>query len=286
MADRSHRRAFLRQGAWLAAAVADATGVRRALARGIAGAALPPVDDALRRAFAPSGTLRVSVNVGNPLLASSDPATGRLSGISVDLARELARRLGLPLEMITVNDAPQSVDAVTGDRADIGFFALAHAGGDIHFTAPYLLLLANYLVHESAPFQAPGDVDRDGVRVIVSRGSAYDLYLGGALRHAELIRVKGAAAVIDAFMADPGAVAAGIKTQLAAQARALHGVRLLEAPFTTIRQALGIDMRHGPRAAAWLDAFVGALSREGFIAAAVARHRIAGVVVPTINASR
>lgn len=285
MAERLHRRVFLRYGTWWAVAVAGEGSVRRALARGIAGPALAPVDDALRQAFAPSSTLRVSVNVGNPLLASSDPTTGRVSGISVDLARELARRLGLPLEMITVNDAPLSVDALARDRADIGFFALAHAGGNLHFTAPYLLLLANYLVHEDAPFQAPGDVDRDGVRVIVSRGSAYDLYLGDALRHAELIRVKGAAAVIDAFVADPGAVAAGIKTQLAAQARALDGVRMIEAPFTTIRQALGIDTRHGTRAAAWLDAFVDALLREGFIDAAVARHRVVGVTVPAARAS-
>ncbi|MGI4983642.1 MAG: transporter substrate-binding domain-containing protein [Janthinobacterium lividum] len=293
MSERVDRRKFLRRGVLLAAvagvestrlAVAASgnarPGVRSTASGASAASVLPPVDAALRQAFAPSGTLRVSVNTGNPLLAASDPATGRLSGISVDLARELARRLDLPLEMITVNDAPLSVEAVTQDRADIGFFALAHASGDIRFTRPYLLLLANYLVHRDAPFQQPGDVDRPGVRVVVARGSAYDLYLGDTLRHAELIRVKGAAAVIAAFLADPSAVAAGIGTQLAAEARTLDDVRLLDAPFTHIQQALGIGARHGAGAAVWLNAFVDAMLREGFIEAAVTRHRLTGVVVP------
>ncbi|MCY0386121.1 transporter substrate-binding domain-containing protein [Robbsia sp. Bb-Pol-6] len=288
MTEHLHRRTFLKGGAVLAAAagggfarLAAAAAVDPAPAGGSPASALPPVDAALQRAFAPSGTLRVSVNVGNPLLAERAPDTGRLSGISVDLARELARRLDLPLEMITVTEASLSVDAVTRDRSDIGFFALAHgSGGAIHFTAPYLLLLANYLVHRDAAFQSPDDVDRPGVRVVVAKGSAYDLYLGGALRHAELVRADGAAAVIKAFMADPSAVAAGIKTQLVSEARQLDGVRLLDAPFTYIQQALGIGARHGADAAAWLDAFVALMLRDGFIAAAVARHHLTGVVVP------
>ncbi|MGI4860337.1 MAG: transporter substrate-binding domain-containing protein [Janthinobacterium lividum] len=296
MNERIDRRKFLRRGVLLAAvagaasarfavaASGDARRVARSTASSApAASALPPVDAALRQAFAPSGTLRVSINVGNPLLAASAPATGRLSGISVDLARELARRLDLPLEMITVNNAPHSVDAVTQDRADIGFFALAHASGAIRFTRPYLLLLANYLVRRDAPFQQPGDVDRPGVRVVVAQGSAYDLYLGDTLRHAELIRVKGEAAVIAAFLADPSAVAAGIGTQLAAEARALDNVRLLDAPFTYIQQALGIGARHDAGAAAWLNAFVDAMLRDGFIDAAVTRHRLTGVVVPAAS---
>ncbi|MGI4860916.1 MAG: ABC transporter substrate-binding protein [Janthinobacterium lividum] len=286
------RRVFLRSGGALLAAAAGGAFTRLAaaaaglppVAGGSAAPALAPVDAPLRQAFAPSGTLRVSINVGNPLLAASEAGTGRLSGITVDIAKELARRLDLPLEMTTVNDAPLSVDAVTGDRADIGFFALAHgSGGDIRFTAPYLLLLANYLVHRDARFQAPDDVDQPGVRVVVSKGSAYDLFLSGHLRHAELVRVKGAKAVIAAFAADPSAVAAGIKTQLAEEAEPLDNVRLIEAPFTQIQQALGIGARHGAAAAAWLGVFVDTLLRDGFIRAAVARHRLTGVVIPTAS---
>ena len=71
-----------------------------------------------------SGTLRASINLGNPILANLDPATGKPVGVSVDLATELARRLGVPLQLIAVKSAGESVDNVNQDKADIGFFAV------------------------------------------------------------------------------------------------------------------------------------------------------------------
>ena len=87
--------------------------------------------------FAPTGTLRASINLGNPILAQKDATSGQAKGVSVDLATELARRLGVGLALVTFDAAGKSVDAVTNEQADVGFFAVDPVRGQgIAFTAP------------------------------------------------------------------------------------------------------------------------------------------------------
>ena len=128
-------------------------------------------------AFAPTGELRASINTGNPILAGSDPAPGA-KGVSVDLARGFAQRLGVELELVVFDTAGKSVDAVTQEQADIGFFAIDPKRGEgIHFTAPYVLIEGCYAVRDDSPLTANEQVDRAGTRVVVGKGSAYDLFL-------------------------------------------------------------------------------------------------------------
>lgn len=89
-----------------------------------------PVSSALARTFAPGGAPRASINLGDPTLAHRDPASGESSGVSVDLAREFGRRLGVPVELVAFERAALSVDAVRAERADIGFFAVDPARGE------------------------------------------------------------------------------------------------------------------------------------------------------------
>ena len=103
-------------------------------------------------AFAPTGTLRAAINLGNPILAYADPATHQPAGVSVDLAREFAERLGVELELLVFDTAGKSVDAVTHEQADIGFFAIDPLRGEgIAFTAPYVLIEGAYLVRDDSP---------------------------------------------------------------------------------------------------------------------------------------
>src|SRR5437763_16582867 len=82
------------------------------------------------KAFAPQGRLRASINLGNPILAGRDAASGEPKGVSIDLAREFARRLGVPVELVVFDTAGQSVDAVSTEQADIGFFAIDPKRGE------------------------------------------------------------------------------------------------------------------------------------------------------------
>lgn len=234
---------------------------------------------AVATALAPSGRLRAAINLGNPVLAGRD-AAGQPAGISVDLARALAERLGVPLELLPFEAAAQSVTAVRSEQADIGFFAIDPARGEgLRFTAPYVLIEGAYLVREDSPLTDNAEVDRPGHRVMVGQGSAYDLFLTRALQSATVLRAPTSPAVVQAFLAQGADVAAGVKPQLAAEAARLGGLRLLPGCFMEIRQAMGLPAARGEAAAAALSQFVQQMLASGFVAQAMQRHAVRGAAV-------
>lgn len=229
--------------------------------------------------LAPGGSLRAVINVGNPILAQKD-AAGRVTGVSVDLAQALAQRLKVPLVLKTVTSARQAVEAVTGDEADVGFFAIdpLRAQG-IAFTTPYLLIEGSYLVRNDSPLQDNDEVDRSSHRVVVGQGSAYDLFLTRHLQKAQLIRSATSPAVVDDFLRQGYEVAAGVRQQLAADARRVGQVRLLPGRFMVIAQAMGLPKDRPAEAQQYLIDFVEEVKREGTVAAALQRHAIEGATV-------
>jgi polar amino acid transport system substrate-binding protein len=241
----------------------------------------PPLSSAaMRTAFAPTGTLRASINLGNPILAARDAASGEPTGVSVDLARALAQRLDLPLECLVFDKAAQSVEAVRGERADLGFFAIDPARGEgLGFTAPYVLIEGSYLVPAGAGLQANAEVDRADVRVGVGSGSAYDLFLTRELQAARIERLFNAEAVIEALRTGHVDVAAGIRKQLQALTQSDAGLRLLPGRFMVIQQAMGLPASRGADARIALAAFVEDMKASGFVAEALARHRVDGGTV-------
>ena len=239
---------------------------------------------AIRSAFTPTGTLRASINLGNPILAYRD-AGGNAAGVSVDLATEFAKRLGVELELVVVDAAGKSVDVVVAENADIGFFAIDPLRGEaIAFTAPYVLIEGAYLVREESPLRDRAEVDRAGHRVVVGQGSAYDLHLSRALKHATLFRAATSPAVVDTFLATGHEVAAGVRQQLEADAARVQGLRILPGRFMVIQQAMGLPKRRGAAAAAALATFVEEMKATGFVQAALDRHRIEGASVASAAA--
>ncbi|RAS20933.1 ABC transporter substrate-binding protein [Paraburkholderia bryophila] len=230
--------------------------------------------------FAPRGTLRASINLGNPVLASLDPATGQPVGVSVDLATEFARRLGVPLQLVAVKSAGLSVENVNQDKADIGFFAVdPKRGEEIAFTKPYVLIEGFYLVRDASPITHNAQVDQAGVTVAVGKGSAYDLFLTRELQHATLVRIPTSPAVVQGFLDQHLDVAAGVKQQLQKDAAHTGGLRLLDQRFMVIRQAMGVPKARGEDAAAYLASFVEEMKASGFVQASLARHHIDGAAV-------
>ncbi len=238
-----------------------------------------PIDPALLRAFTPTGPLRACINLGNPILAHRD-AHGVPAGVSIDLARAFAHRLGVAVEPVVCEKAAAAVEAVKGEQADIGFFAIDPARSEgLRFTAPYVLIEGSYLVPQGSGLTDNAQVDRAGVRIAVGAGSAYDLFLTRELRHAEIVRVPGAPAVMAALRAGHVEVAAGIRQMLEAEARRAPGLRLLPGRFMVIQQAMGLPARRGADAQAFLAAFVEDMKASGFVAEALKRHRIDGADV-------
>ena len=147
------------------------------------------VSPSLVTELAPKGRLRAAINFGNSVLAQQDPAGGEPRGVSAELARELARRLGVGIGYVTFDAAGKVFEALKAGLWDIAFLAIDPVrSAGIAFTAPYVVIEGTYVVPKDSPLRTIEDVDRDGVRVAVAQGSAYDLYLTRALRRAELVR--------------------------------------------------------------------------------------------------
>lgn len=234
----------------------------------------------VRSAFTPTGVLRASINLGNPMLAKRSNTSDEPVGVSVDLACELAKQLGVALELVVFDKAVQSVDAVKNEQADIGFFAIDPARSEgLRFTAPYLLIEGSYLVLSSSPLQDNAEVDRAGTRIAVGSGSAYDLFLTRELKQASIERVLHAPEVLAALQAGQVEVAAGIRQLLEDGAAKDTTLRLLPGRFMLIQQAMGTPFSRGDDAQRALAAFVEEMKVSGMVTEALARHAIQGAVV-------
>jgi len=234
----------------------------------------------LLQKIAPTGKLRASINLGNPILANTDPVSGKPFGVSIDLAHAYAKKLGLELELVVFDSAGKSVEAVTKEEADMGFFAIDPLRGEgIAFTAAYVLIEGAYLVKEDSPIQENGEVDTQGVRVVVGKGSAYDLFLSREIKSAEIVRAPTSPTVVDVFLTGAYEVAAGVRQQLESDATKKVGLRILPGRFMVIQQAMGLPKSRGEEASRLLSAFVEEMKASGFIAESLKRHSIFGASV-------
>ncbi len=238
------------------------------------------MDADLVKQLAPKGVLRASINLGNPVLASRATPDSEPRGVSVDLARALAGRLGLALEPVVFDSAGKSVDCVARGEADLGFFALDPArAAQLRFTPPYVLIQGAYLVKDASPLQAMEQVDVAGRRVVVGKGSAYDLYLSRELKQATIVRAATSPTVVDEFLRSGADVAAGVRQQLLADSARIGGLRLLPGNFMVIQQAMGVPADRGDAALAIVRQFIEDMKADGFVARALKRHGIDGAQV-------
>ncbi len=226
--------------------------------------------------LAPTGPLRAAINFGNPVLAAKDPMTGEPGGISADLARELARRLGTAIDFVRYDAAGKVVEGLKSGAWDVCFLAIDPLrAADISFTAPYVVIEGVYLVAGDSPVRDNAEIDRQGTRVGVIVGSAYDLFLSRELKSATVVRAAGSEAIMDLWAARRLDVVAGVKPQLEADMKREPGSRLLPGRFMAINQAMGTP-RGREAAARYLNAFIDEMKTSGFIAQAFARNRIEG----------
>jgi polar amino acid transport system substrate-binding protein len=231
------------------------------------GIAVSPLSPDLVKEFAPSGTLRAAINQGNSVLAQKGP-NGEALGITVDLARELAKRLGVPVELVIFDAAGKAFEALKAGKTDIGFLAIEPVrAADVDFTAPYVLIEGTYMVPKDSALQKIEDVDKPGVRIGVNRNSAYDLFLTRSLKSATLQRGDDGVAL---FKSEKLEAAGGVRQPLEAYAKTDSSVRVMAGRFMAIQQAMGVP-KGRPRAHAYLREFVEEMKASGFCADALKR---------------
>ncbi|HEY4981326.1 MAG TPA: ABC transporter substrate-binding protein [Pseudolabrys sp.] len=232
--------------------------------------------------LAPSGKLRAAINLGNSVLAQKNAATGQPKGVTPDLAHELGRRLGVPVELVTFDAAGKVFDAAGTGAWDIAFVAIEPVrAAVIEFSAPYVIIEGTYMVPKDSPLKVIADVDRPGVRIAVGLKSAYDLYLTRTIKNATVVRAPagGGKAMIDMFVNDKLEVAAGVKQPLVAYAKDHPEVRVMDGHFMEIQQAMGTP-KGRTEGAAYLRAFVEDVKASGFVAEAIKRSNQSAAVAP------
>lgn len=232
--------------------------------------------------LAPTGKMRAAINFGNRVLAQKDAKTGEPKGITPDLARELARRLGVPLEFVTFESAGAVFAAGKKGEWDIAFIAIEPVrAAEIEFTAPYVIIEGTYMVTAASPLKTVADADRPGMRIAVNVGSAYDLYLTRNLKNATLVHGDGAKGpdAFDIFVKDKLDAVAGVRQALAAYADAHAGMRIMQDRFMDIRQAMGTP-KGRLAGVGYLKSFVEDVKASGFVAAALKRSGQSAEVAP------
>lgn len=230
---------------------------------------------AVARDLAPTGLLRASINLGNPVLAQGAPQAP--TGVTVDIARAVGERLGVPVELVCFDAARRSFEAMATGDADLCFLAVDPARAtEVAFTAPYVVIEGVYVVPVDSPVRSVADVDRDGVRVGVKHGSAYDLHLTRTLEHASIVRGDEG---VDVFVSEGLEVGAGIREPVTAFAARRDDVRVLDEAFMQIEQAVGTTRTRAADTVAFLHELVEELKASGFVADALARSGQSGAAV-------
>ena len=243
------------------------------------GAMANEISPAVRSELAPSGTLRVGLNHGNFLLVTPGSSATDPRGVAPDLARELARRLGVPIEFSKYETAGALGDAVRTGAWDVAFLgAEPQRATEIAFTAAYLEIPATYLVPAGSPIRTIADVDREGVRIAVAEKSAYELWLSRNIKHAKLVLTKGIDASYNAFVNDKLEVLSGLRPRLLSDVQKLPGARLLDGQFTAVQQAIGTAKARSA-GAEFLRTYVEDVKASGFVGEAITRNNSQGVSV-------
>lgn len=237
------------------------------------------ISPAVRSELAPTGKLRVGINHGNFLLVTPGSSATDPRGVAPDVARELGRRVGVPVEFIRFDTAGKLGDGVRTGAWDVAFLgAEPRRAAEIAFTAAYLEIPATYLVPAGSAIRSVAEVDREGVRISVTEQSAYGLFLSRSVKHATLVFSSGLDASFEVFVADKLEALAGLRPRLLTDVGKIPGARILDGQFTAVQQAIGTP-KSREAAAKYLRAFVEDVKASGLVAEAISRNAVQGVTV-------
>ena len=239
--------------------------------------AAAPVSPAALAELAPTGKLRAGINFQNPLLTKLGP-NGEQSGVAVDLVHELAKRLGVPIEILPYQSAGSLADSATSGVWDVAVLADEPARAkEIAFAGATTEIEATYMVPPGSALQKIDDVDKPGVRIALGAKSGYDLYLTRMLKHAQRVPIAGSSAAFKHFVAEKLEALAGLKTELVKHAADLPGSRILDGRFMVVRHTAGTPRGRGDAGAAYLNAFVEAVKAEGLVTQWIAKSGVQGL---------
>jgi polar amino acid transport system substrate-binding protein len=228
--------------------------------------------------IAPGGTLRAVYLSSNPAQAVPDRATGAIRGASADLARELGKRIGTPVEFKSVAGPPAVIDAVSGGQADIGFVAYEPSRvGTVEFSQTYMLVQQSFLVLDDSPIRAIADIDRAGQKIAGTRNDSVTLFMRRKLKAATLVEIENNPTEIKRMLTAKEIDAFGANRQrLTTLMKDTPGTRLLPDSLFGVPQTI-IVPKGKPEVLAAVNRFIDEVRASGFLQSVITASGIVGI---------
>lgn len=237
------------------------------------------MSDKLRAELAPTGVLRAGINLSNFLLVTGRTADGDPVGVAPDVAKGIADSIGVPIKYVSFKSPGELADQAGKDVWDIGLIgAEPQRAAVMNFSAAYVEIEATYFVPPGSPLKTIADVDKKGVRLVVSARSAYGLWLENNIKNATLIQVSGLDGALNKFIEDKADALAGLRPGLLKDLEKYPDYRILDGKFTAVQQAVGCN-KPATEGARHIAAFVENAKKSGVIASLIEKHKVKGLSV-------
>src|SRR5688572_16783421 len=239
---------------------------------------MPDISPAAKAELTPTGKLRAGINFQNQMLTTLGP-NGEQGEVAVEFARELARRLAVPLEIIPYKSAGALADSVAAGAWEISVLGDEPERAKVlDFATPLTEIEATYLVPAGSPIRSISEVDRAGIRIVSPAKSAYDLYLSRTIKNAQLVQIAGSKTAEEHFVHEKLEALAGLKPGLLELAPTLPGSRILDGHFTVVRHTVGTP-KGLDAAAAYLRELVEDVKASGLVEKWIKKSGVKGLSV-------
>ena len=230
--------------------------------------------DLVRKEISSNNILRVGINMSNFLLVNKDSAFSKPEGLSPDIGALLAKELDLKCQYIAFKNPGELIDAIEQDKWDVGNFAFEKKRAEIiDFSIPYINIDANFIMKKDISILNNEEVDSKELKIAVVNRSAYDLWLSNNFNNAKIIRSK---TIIDShklFHNGEANILAGLKPKLIEELKMNENLKIIDKPFTFIKQSIGIK-KGNKEVVRFLNDFILKLISNGTIELLLKKHKL------------
>ena len=230
--------------------------------------------ESISNIIAPKNVLRIGINMSNFLLVNKDSTFSKPEGLSPEIGKLLARELGINYEFVTFKNPGLLADAIDYDKWDVGNFAYERKRAEIiDFSNPYVNIDANFLLRKNSEINQNNDVDNKNNKIAVVNRSAYDLWLSDNYKKAKIIRAKTIIETHNLFYNQDVNILAGLKPKLLEELKNNNEFKLIDEPFTFIKQSIGIK-KGKPKAIDFINNFVSKKIKDGTIKSLLEKYEL------------
>jgi len=230
--------------------------------------------ESISNIIAPKNVLRIGINMSNFLLVNKDSTFSKPEGLSPEIGKLLAKELGINYEFVTFKNPGLLADAIDYDKWDVGNFAYEKKRAEIiDFSNPYVNIDANFLLRKNSEINQNHDVDNKNNKIAVVNRSAYDLWLSDNYKKAKIIRAKTIIETHNLFYNQDVNILAGLKPKLLEELKNNNEFKLIDEPFTFIKQSIGIK-KGKPKAIDFINNFVSKKIKDGTIKSLLEKYEL------------